>query len=89
MKKITCVIDNSVLRSSNLWGEHGLSFWIATDQGCALFDTGRSGSVLLHNLGVLNINPQELKVVILSHAHNDHTGGLEAQVNLLRSPRLD
>jgi 7,8-dihydropterin-6-yl-methyl-4-(beta-D-ribofuranosyl)aminobenzene 5'-phosphate synthase len=78
MKKITCVVDNTVLRSSTLWGEHGLSFWIETDHGCAIFDTGRSGPVLLHNLEVLEKYPQELSAVVLSHAHNDHTGGLDA-----------
>jgi 7,8-dihydropterin-6-yl-methyl-4-(beta-D-ribofuranosyl)aminobenzene 5'-phosphate synthase len=76
MKKITCVVDNTVQRSSQYWGEHGLAFLIETDHGCVLFDTGRSGSVLLHNLEVLNVNPSEVSAVILSHAHNDHIGGL-------------
>jgi 7,8-dihydropterin-6-yl-methyl-4-(beta-D-ribofuranosyl)aminobenzene 5'-phosphate synthase len=78
MKKITCVVDNSVQRSSLYWGEHGVSFWLETDQGCALFDTGRSGSVLFHNLEKLGINPQDVDALILSHAHNDHTGGVKA-----------
>jgi 7,8-dihydropterin-6-yl-methyl-4-(beta-D-ribofuranosyl)aminobenzene 5'-phosphate synthase len=76
MKKIICVVDNTVQRSSQYWGEHGLAFWIETDEGCVLFDTGRSGSVLLHNLEVLKVNPYEVSAIILSHAHNDHTGGL-------------
>ena len=78
MKKITCVVDNTVQRSSQFWGEHGLSFLIETDQGCALFDTGQSGSVLLHNLDVIGGSQKEISAVVLSHAHIDHTGGLEA-----------
>lgn len=78
MKKITCVVDNTVQRSSQLWGEHGLSFWIETDQGCALFDTGQSGKVLSHNLDALGLHPQDLNAIALSHAHLDHTGGFRA-----------
>jgi 7,8-dihydropterin-6-yl-methyl-4-(beta-D-ribofuranosyl)aminobenzene 5'-phosphate synthase len=76
MKKVTCVVDNTVQRSSRLWGEHGLAFWIETDQGCALFDTGQSGEVLSHNLEALGLRLQDLKALALSHAHVDHTGGL-------------
>ena len=76
MKKITCVVDNTVQRSSRVWGEHGLAVWIDTDQGSALFDNGRSGSILLHNLEVIGLYPYEASAVILSHAHNDHSGGL-------------
>ena len=76
MKKVTCVVDNTVQRSSRLWGEHGLAFWIETDQGCVLFDTGQSGEVLSHNLEALGLRLQDLKALALSHAHVDHTGGL-------------
>jgi 7,8-dihydropterin-6-yl-methyl-4-(beta-D-ribofuranosyl)aminobenzene 5'-phosphate synthase len=76
MKKITCVVDNTVQRSSLFWGEHGLAFAIETDQGCALFDTGQSGVVLSHNLEVLGLRLQDVNVLALSHAHYDHTGGL-------------
>ena len=54
-KKITCVVDNAVRHGSPFWGEHGLSFRIETDDGCFLFDTGRSESVLWHNLGLLDL----------------------------------
>jgi 7,8-dihydropterin-6-yl-methyl-4-(beta-D-ribofuranosyl)aminobenzene 5'-phosphate synthase len=76
MKKITCVVDNKVQPSSFLRGEHGMSFWIQMDDNHVLFDTGMSGTVLLHNLKLLELNVQEIGGVILSHAHHDHTGGL-------------
>jgi len=76
MKKITCVADNTVQRGSPYWGEHGVSFRIQTDQGCFLFDTGRSESVLWHNLGMLGGCPRDAKALVLSHAHTDHTGAL-------------
>ena len=76
MKKVICVVDNAVQRSSRLWGEHGVAFWIETDRGCALFDTGQSGAVLSHNLEVSGLRPQDLHALALSHAHLDHTGGV-------------
>jgi 7,8-dihydropterin-6-yl-methyl-4-(beta-D-ribofuranosyl)aminobenzene 5'-phosphate synthase len=76
MVKITCVTENTARRGSAMWGEHGLSFWVETDQGCILFDTGQTATVLLHNLATLGKSLAKIKAVALSHAHNDHTGGL-------------
>jgi len=55
-----------------------LAFLIETGGGCVLFDTGRSGTVLLHNLELLDIEPKAINALALSHAHYDHTGGLPA-----------
>ena len=43
-----------------------------------LFDTGGDGALLLHNMGALGIDPGQVDVVVLSHVHQDHTGGLAA-----------
>ena len=51
--------------------EHGLTFWIHTEAGDILLDSGQSGDVLLHNLDALDLNPQALKAVAISHAHSD------------------
>ncbi len=76
--KLTCLVDNTVQQGSPLWGEHGLSFLIETEQGRVLFDSGQSGTVLLHNLQVKHIDPISISAIALSHAHYDHTGGLRA-----------
>lgn len=76
--KVTCVVDNAVCDHSTFWGEHGLAFLIETKRGRVLFDTGRSGTVLLHNLELLDIEPKTVNALALSHAHYDHTGGLSA-----------
>jgi len=47
-----------------------------------LFDTGESGEVLTFNMGKLNILPEKIEKVVISHDHFDHTGGLG---NLLRA----
>lgn len=81
---IICVVDNAVKRSSALWGEHGVSFWIERASQTLLFDTGQSGDVLLHNLDVLGLSLAQVDVLAFSHAHYDHTGGLKAALPGLR-----
>jgi 7,8-dihydropterin-6-yl-methyl-4-(beta-D-ribofuranosyl)aminobenzene 5'-phosphate synthase len=76
MISISCLVDNMVQRGSALWGEHGLSFSIETPSGKALFDTGQSGEVLIHNASQLGISLDQFDALALSHAHYDHTGGL-------------
>lgn len=75
--RLTCLVDNCV-PSSRLWGEHGLAFLIETSEGNVLWDTGQSGTVLLHNLEALSLTKTPLAAVALSHGHHDHTGGLSA-----------
>ena len=82
MITLTCIVedrDNPPFRH-----EHGIAFWIETPDGRVLFDTGGSGEVLLHNLHRLDLDPATLDAIALSHAHNDHTGGLPALLPLLR-----
>ena len=41
-----------------------------------LFDTGADSPTLLSNMEKLKILPEEIDIVILSHIHGDHVGGL-------------
>jgi len=76
--KTVCMVDNSVRPHSPFWAEHGLSFWIESGGEAILFDTGASGSVLIHNLGLAGLSLRNLQGLALSHSHPDHTGGLPA-----------
>lgn len=89
------IVDNTVQRSSALWGEHGVSFAIETPEGRILFDTGQSGDVLVHNAALMNIQLNQIDALVISHAHYDHTGGLErfleyarAEIPLYANPSL-
>ena len=84
MITIQCVLDNSVLRGSKLWGEHGVSFLIETPAGRILFDTGQSGDVLVHNADLMGIDLSRIDALVISHAHYDHTGGLERVLTLCK-----
>lgn len=74
--KITIVYDNEV-RKVGLRQGHGFSALIE-DAGVSplLFDTGADGPALLHNMKELNIDPKDIGIIVISHAHGDHTGGL-------------
>lgn len=73
--KLTIVCENTVGRPLPLIGEHGFACLIDSPAGRLLFDTGR-GLTLLHNLEILGIDPESIDAVVLSHGHDDHTGGL-------------
>jgi 7,8-dihydropterin-6-yl-methyl-4-(beta-D-ribofuranosyl)aminobenzene 5'-phosphate synthase len=83
--RVICVIDDAVQRSTSFWGEHGLALLIERGGRRLLFDTGQSGTVLLHNLDLLDINPETIDAIAISHAHYDHTGGLPALLGQLRA----
>jgi 7,8-dihydropterin-6-yl-methyl-4-(beta-D-ribofuranosyl)aminobenzene 5'-phosphate synthase len=77
MFTLRCLVDNNALDNS-FRAEHGLSFSVETPAGQILFDTGQSGDVLTHNAARLGLDLHCMDALILSHAHYDHTGGLEA-----------
>jgi 7,8-dihydropterin-6-yl-methyl-4-(beta-D-ribofuranosyl)aminobenzene 5'-phosphate synthase len=41
-----------------------------------LFDTGGDSPTLLSNLKTAGIKPEDIDIIVLSHDHADHTGGL-------------
>lgn len=79
--RITIVYDNNAY-APDLRTSWGFSAWVEFNDRHILFDTGGDGDLLLENMNKLDLDPQQLDAVVLSHAHGDHTGGLEA---LLRS----
>ena len=77
--RITTLVENSLsmkdLSNENLKAEWGLSYHIKTAKKNILFDTGRSGMVV-ENAGHLGIDLKDLDLIVLSHGHLDHSGGL-------------
>ena len=68
-------------KCSSLLAEQGLALWLEVrdEKGGVtriLYDFGRSETVLKNNLSLLDLDPSKLDMLILSHGHIDHYGGL-------------
>mgnify|MGYP000325785295 CR=1 FL=1 len=74
--KATVLVENSVEVSFLLTAEHGLSLLIDNGNEKVLFDTGQ-GMSILNNPQFLGIDLKEIKCIVLSHGHSDHTRGLK------------
>ncbi|ADG92724.1 metal dependent hydrolase [Arcobacter nitrofigilis DSM 7299] len=77
---ITVLSENLKCDLKDLKNEHGLSLYIEMDNHHLLFDTGRSDN-FIKNAEKLGIPLEKIEYVIISHAHQDHIGGL---INFLR-----
>nr|WP_283693031.1 MBL fold metallo-hydrolase [Clostridium perfringens] len=73
--RITTLVENTKI-SDEYENKHGLSFHIETEKHNILFDLGPKNTFLT-NAKKLNINLEEVDIVVISHGHNDHGGGLE------------
>jgi 7,8-dihydropterin-6-yl-methyl-4-(beta-D-ribofuranosyl)aminobenzene 5'-phosphate synthase len=54
----------------------GFSCLIRLGEKSILFDTGGDSPRLLYNMRQLEIDPEEVDMIVLSHIHGDHVGGL-------------
>jgi 7,8-dihydropterin-6-yl-methyl-4-(beta-D-ribofuranosyl)aminobenzene 5'-phosphate synthase len=83
---VMTLIENSVY-ARGLLAEHGLAFHIQAGRRSLLFDAGQS-DLLLHNALKLGVSLAETEAIVLSHGHNDHTGGLTAAHQAAPKARL-
>jgi len=74
---VTIVYDNYE-RGEGLRADWGFGCVIEGYERTILFDTGADGNILLDNMRSLGCHPHKIDVVVLSHSHWDHVGGLEA-----------
>ncbi|HNS22666.1 MAG TPA: MBL fold metallo-hydrolase [Sedimentisphaerales bacterium] len=82
---ITVVHDNYPCVES-LRTAWGFAAYIAGAEKSILFDTGSDGTLLLENMAKLQIDPAGIDVVVLSHVHGDHAGGLAGLLDV--NPRV-
>ena len=84
---ITIVFDNYPYQKG-LGTAWGFSAFITYKNDNVLFDTGAGGSLLLSNMAALDIKPAQVQNIVLSHEHNDHTGGLQALLSAGANPKI-
>lgn len=73
--ELTILVDNNTIIDENYLGEPGLCYYIEEKDLRILFDVGYS-DIFLRNAYKMNINPEGVNYVILSHGHLDHTWGM-------------
>jgi 7,8-dihydropterin-6-yl-methyl-4-(beta-D-ribofuranosyl)aminobenzene 5'-phosphate synthase len=71
--KVSTLSENTALHG--YIGEYGLSLFIEADGKSILFDAGLSFSAY-HNAQLMGIDLTKVDCIVLSHGHQDHTGGL-------------
>lgn len=82
--RITILVDN--IAGPGMMSEHGLSFFIETEDKSILFDTGQ-GPALLPNAAAMKKDLRRIDMLILSHGHYDHSGAVDQVLHL--APSVD
>lgn len=72
------IVQDNYVCSDELEAAWGFAAHLTGLRETILLDTGSDGALLLGNLGKLDLDPNRIETVILSHNHADHTGGLVA-----------
>ncbi|WP_317856173.1 MBL fold metallo-hydrolase [Chakrabartyella piscis] len=83
--KVTALVEN--ISHCELRAIHGLSLLVETEKHMMLFDVAEDGA-LLENAKTRNIDLSKVDTVILSHAHNDHTGSLADFLSINKTAKV-
>ncbi len=90
--KLKVLEDNNTFIDMYYLAEPGVSYYIEDGDEKILFDTGYS-SVAFENAKKMGIDLDEVDKLVISHGHDDHTGGLKyffekrRNVELIAHPR--
>lgn len=89
---VTALVENSVSHASPLSGAHGLALLVTARSGdverTVLVDTGPEAGVVLSNMKTMGIKPETIDLIVLTHCHGDHTGGLVGLVRAIGKQNL-
>ncbi|MDE6142096.1 MAG: MBL fold metallo-hydrolase [Bacilli bacterium] len=73
--KLRVLADNNTFINMYYLGEPAVSYYIEDDGECILFDAGYSDAYI-KNAESMGIDLRKVTKLVISHGHNDHTGGL-------------
>lgn len=84
--RLMVLVDNNTYINQYLLGEPALSYYIEDGKEKILVDTGYSDAFIA-NAKCLKVDFSDISTVVLSHGHNDHTGGLPFLLKLEQKAR--
>jgi 7,8-dihydropterin-6-yl-methyl-4-(beta-D-ribofuranosyl)aminobenzene 5'-phosphate synthase len=70
------ILYNNVPHDTLLETDWGFACLVKGAEKPILFDTGGNGRILLENMKKKGIEPESIRVLVLSHIHGDHTDGV-------------
>jgi 7,8-dihydropterin-6-yl-methyl-4-(beta-D-ribofuranosyl)aminobenzene 5'-phosphate synthase len=85
--KLTILYDNTAI-DPQLGSDWGFAALVEYGGHTVLFDTGANGPMLLENMRQLDVKPESIEAVIISHEHSDHTDGLQALLDTGIRPKV-
>lgn len=83
---IKTLVENNTL-SEEYSCEHGLSLYIEVQGYKILFDVGATG-LFLENAKKLGISIEEIDLLVISHGHYDHGGGLKKFLEVNKKAKI-
>ncbi len=85
--KVTVLVENSRVENCDLLTQHGLSLYIETNHHRILFDVGANEMFAL-NAKALHVDLSKVDILVLSHGHYDHGGGLQTFLSLNQNAKI-
>ena len=86
--KLTVLVDNNTFIDRYFLGEPGVSYFLEVAGARILFDVGYS-DIFLHNAARMGLDLLDVDLIVLSHAHLDHTWGLQHLIRLQTDARFE
>lgn len=83
--KLTVLVDNHTYIDQYYYGEPAVSYYLEESGKRILLDTGYS-ELFMKNAAKLGVDMNRLDMVVISHGHDDHTGGLSSYFNEAVNP---
>jgi len=85
--KLTVLVDNNTFIDKYYFGEPAVSYYIEDGDKRILFDAGYS-DLFIRNAQALGIDLSKVTDIVISHGHDDHTGGLKYFFEQFSVPRI-
>ena len=84
--RVLCVMDEGAKENTSLIGSRGASFLFDVDGKRIMFNAGKSGRYLTHNLSYLRIPADSIDAAVISYPSLEYIGGLNSLMTIRKKP---